>query len=160
VECGEQIFRSAAAMRCFPTFADGEEDTEPFGPNRRWTWSPASDVPGYDHGMPGHFGVYGTAGYIVQNVSTTATELRTLLAELEAGDWLSAQTRAVIIDVNVWNPSQRLISAVKIQAEFTTVGRVIPHFVVKTFEYKDWVDTSRGYWYWEVLFFVMVMVSL
>ena len=158
VPCGGQIFRSAEAMRCFPTFADGVEDTAPFGTNRQWTWSPASAVSGYDHGMPGHFGVYGTAGYIVKNVSTTATELRTLLAELEAGDWLTAQTRAVIIDVNVWNPSQRLISAVKIQAEFTTVGRVIPHFVVKTFEYKEWIDTGRGYWYWEILFFVMVMI--
>ena len=52
-------------------------------------------------------GRYGTAGYIVKNISTTAAELRAVFAELEAEDWISAQTRAVIFDVNIWNPSQR-----------------------------------------------------
>ena len=159
VACGGEIHRSA--QRCFPAFADGAEDTEPFGPANEWTWSPASSVLGYDHSVSGHFGVYESSGYIVPNASSTVEDfraLRALLTRLEEADWIGPQTRAVVVDVNIWNPSQRLVSAVKMHAEFTTVGRVLPHQVVKTFEYKKFFDPTRAHWYWELLFVVMVLI--
>eukprot|EP01043_Picozoa_sp_COSAG02_P000228 COSAG02_NODE_4_length_69935_cov_46.806590_36_plen_373_part_00 len=156
VPCGGEIRTST--LRCFPTFAEGDEDTESFGPTNQWTWSPASSVVGYDHSVSGQFGVYESSGYIVPNASSTVEDLRATLSRLEKANWIGPQTRAVVIDVNIWNPSQRLISAVKMQSEFTTVGRVLPYQVVKTFEYKKWVDTTRAYWYWEMLFVVLVVI--
>lgn len=44
------------------------------------------------------------------------------------------------------------------QAEFTTVGRVVTSSKVKTFEYKDWVAVDRPYWWWESLFVLVVFV--
>lgn len=156
VPCAGEIHSSR--QRCFPTFAEGVEDTEPFGPANEWTWSPASVVAGYDHSVSGQFGIYESSGYVVPNVSSTVEGLSAMLTRLEEADWIGAQTRAVVVDVNIWNPSQRLISAVKMQAEFTTVGRVLPYQVVKTFEYKKWVDPARAYWYWEILFVLMVLI--
>jgi hypothetical protein len=43
---------------------------------------------------------------------------------LQQHSWVDAATRAVTIDVNVWNPTLMLISCLKMQAEFSAVGKV------------------------------------
>ena len=46
---------------------------------------------------------------------TSAPELKAELARLEAGSWVDSQTRAVLLDVQVWNPTEQLVSVLKLQ---------------------------------------------
>jgi hypothetical protein len=107
--------------------------------------------------MRGFLGRYPLGGYIVQNVSTTEGEFIEMMEWLRENKWVDTQTRQVQVDINVWNPTLRLISAIKLQAEFSVVGKVRTMYSIRTFEYKDLVAISRAYWWWEMLYVVMIL---
>lgn len=150
-------FRHTRALSCTPSWEDGEEETAAYGPSGIWTRSAESEVLGSDTTMRGFLGLYPLGGYIVQNVSGTEAEFIGLMEWLRKNRWVDTQTRAVQIDINVWNPTLRLISAIKLQAEFSVVGKVRTMYSIRTFEYKELVDTSRPYWWWEMLYAIMIL---
>ena len=53
--------------------------------------------------------------------------------------WVDIATRALVLDVTVWNPGQQLLSAVKLQVEVTVTGRLIPRHDIKTFAYHIYI---------------------
>lgn len=148
VECDADVFRTVAVgTRCFPTLSEGSEDTEPFGPSNRWKWTAAEHIVGYDHSVSGEFAVFGTSGYILPSIAASTSELQAQFMQLREDNWTGLETRLIVIDLALWNPSQRLVSSVKLHAEVTPVGRVLPTVAVKTFEFKKWIDLDRWYEY-------------
>lgn len=150
-------FQHTRTLSCTPSWENGEEDTAAYGPDDIWTRSTEADTLGSDTTMRGYLGRYPLGGYIVQNVSTTEGEFIEIMEWLKENKWVDTQTRQVQLDVNVWNPTLRLISAIKLQAEFSVVGKVRTMYAIRTFEYKDLVDTSRAYWWWEMLYTIMIL---
>ena len=80
-----------------------------------------------------------------------------MVSWLRQNRWVDTQTRLVTLDFNVWNPTLRLISAIKLQAEFSVVGKVRTMYTVRTFEYKEWVEWGRVYWWWEMVYVVLIL---
>jgi hypothetical protein len=156
-------FQHTRALMCTPAWEMGEEDKTPYGPQDEngeaiWTHSSEEDMLGFDSAMAGYLGSYPLGGFVVHNISTSADEFREMMQWLRESKWIDTQTRQVQIDVNVWNPTLRLISAIKLQAEFSVVGKVRTMYTVRTFEYKTWIDTGRSYWWWEVTYCLMIIV--
>lgn len=158
VSCDDALpFHHTRAVLCTPSWEDGEEETAAYGPGGIWTHSSEADLLGADVTMRGFLGRYPLGGYVVQNVSKSASEFVELMEWLHTSKWVDSQTRQVQIDINVWNPTLRLISAIKLQAEFSVVGKVRTMYSVRTFEYKSWIDLSRPSWWLEILYAVMIL---
>jgi hypothetical protein len=115
---------------CFPEFTAGGESRASYGPadsptadgrrpDEQWHFSEAP--PGYDGSMWGDIvsGGYPLGGFVVPTNVTSAAELKAELARLEASSWVDSQTRAVLLDVQVWNPTEQLVSVLKLQVEQT-----------------------------------------
>ena len=54
--------------------------------------------------------------------------------------WIDDQTRAVFIDVTVYNPSLRIVSVVRLVVEITDTGQCIPTFLVNTMRQRHFFD--------------------
>jgi hypothetical protein len=142
---------------CTPSWDVGQEETKPYGPGNIWTHSKQDNILGADLTMRGFIGDYPLGGYVVHNVSTNVDEFVEMIEWLRESKWVDTQTRQVQIDINAWNPTLRLISAIKLQAEFSVVGKVRTMYTIRTFEYKEWVDISRASWWWEIIYVVMIL---
>ena len=142
---------------CTPAWLDGDEDKSPFGPDGIWVHSSEEDLLGADYPMRGALGDYPLGGFLVTNTSTTEAEFIAMVSWLRQNRWVDTQTRLVTLDFNVWNPTLRLILAIKLQAEFSVVGKVRTMYTVRTFEYKEWVEWGRVYWWWEMVYVVLIL---
>ncbi len=90
---------------------------------------------------------YSPSGYVARVNASSAEELSDQFFELWQEGWVDPQTRAVIIDFTVYNPSRQLITVVKVLAEFTAMGKVLPTYSIRTLRYKPlWDIHDRGWW--------------
>ncbi len=65
----------------------------------------------------GKHGTYGTGGYVYE-FRGRLSELRNNLSELHQLEWINNQTRAVIIQFNLYNPNVQLFTSIKLLIEF------------------------------------------
>ena len=114
-------------------------------------------MPGYDWTIPGKFGVYPSAGYVARMNATSAEELGEQFQEMWLEGWVDPQTRAVIVDFTVYNPGRQLMTVVKVLAEFTAMGKVIPSHSIRTFRYKPLVDLGDSSWWIDSSLLCMVL---
>jgi hypothetical protein len=79
--------------------------------------------------------------------ASSADELGEMFLDMWEEGWVDPQTRAVIIDFTVYNPSRQLMTVVKVLAEFTAMGKVLPSHSIRTFRYKQlWNTEDVGWW--------------
>jgi hypothetical protein len=75
--------------------------------------------------MSGLFGVYPGDGFLV-NFPLNRTRMLNLLRDLQEWSWCDVQTRAVIMEVNTFNPNINLIAVNRLMFEFGPTGQVRP----------------------------------
>eukprot|EP01046_Picozoa_sp_COSAG06_P080621 COSAG06_NODE_27884_length_584_cov_2.404124_2_plen_81_part_01 len=56
--------------------------------------------------------------------------------------WIDDQTRAVIIDVSVYNPSLRIVTVVRLLVEITDTGQARPSFMINTMRQRKFFDPN------------------
>ncbi|KAI8496966.1 hypothetical protein Bbelb_256210 [Branchiostoma belcheri] len=89
---------------------------------RPWVYdskSLASAMPRY-----GSHGVYYGEGYILELQSNDSHFALQTIDDLERRQWIDSATRAIFVELIVYNPNANLFSVVSLLAEFSTLGKV------------------------------------
>ncbi|XP_066264291.1 polycystin-1-like protein 2 [Branchiostoma lanceolatum] len=86
-----------------------------------WSYTYASVTDGFPYF--GKRGTYLAGGYVTSLGSTEQTSLARA-AYLQQHDWLDDQSRAVFMELTLYNPHVNLFSVVSMAAEFTNLGAV------------------------------------
>ncbi|XP_019644219.1 PREDICTED: polycystic kidney disease protein 1-like 2, partial [Branchiostoma belcheri] len=105
--------------RCTVAYSIDVSDTRNYTEN----WNKTSNIT--DNRFPyfGKQGTYLSGGYVTSLGSTQQTSL-TRAAYLQQHGWLDEKTRAVFIELTLYNPHVNLFSVVSIATEFTSLGTV------------------------------------
>jgi Polycystin cation channel len=92
----------------------------------------------------GEHGEYASGGY-VYDFRGSLTNLKGNLSELHRLSWIDDRTRAIIIQMSLYNPNIRMFTSGTLLAEFLTTGSVIPtaRFEPLDFESKSTRTESR-----------------
>jgi hypothetical protein len=109
---------------------------------------------------------YGYGGYTYELPTHNATACLALIQTLKHQRWLDGGTRAVALDVNIYNPSSDVITAIRITTEFYNNGLILRQgwaFSARIRHYStDAVDVLRAtleaivvmfvlyYWFYEL----------
>ena len=77
----------------------------------------------------GEHATYSRSGY-VYTFRGRLSDLRSNLSQLHQLQWIDGQTRAVIIQISLYNPSEQMFTSVTFLAEFLSTSGVFPqaHF--------------------------------
>lgn len=73
----------------------------------------------------GDHGRYASGGYVYEFRGSIAS-LQSNLSQLHSLNWIDAQTRAVLIQLSLYNPNINTFISVTILAEFLSTGQIIP----------------------------------
>jgi len=74
----------------------------------------------------GDYGSYGGDGYVYE-FRGRLSDLQNNLSQLHQLEWIDRQTRAVMIQVSLYNPNVELFTSVTLLVEFLSTGGLYPH---------------------------------
>eukprot|EP00058_Branchiostoma_floridae_P012739 XP_002598227.1 hypothetical protein BRAFLDRAFT_69570 [Branchiostoma floridae] len=80
-----------------------------------WVYRHSADIP-----VVGTHSTYWDGGYYVTLANTTPTAVLATVAQLEPSGWIDRYTRAVFIEMTIYNPHANLFSVLNLLTEFTT----------------------------------------
>ncbi|XP_035695880.1 polycystin-2-like [Branchiostoma floridae] len=156
---------------CTVAFADTTKETGAFqkGWKRVTNMSEVGSVPsGWSHRLSGYtikpiFGVkshYWGDGFSLE-LGKSADEMRSILADLKANHWIDRQTRAVILEVLLYNGNLDLFTSVTMVFEFSEISGVFRHRHLHTFRLRQRPGTI-GYIYvlMEIIYVIILLYSL
>jgi hypothetical protein len=78
----------------------------------------------------GHHQSYSGGGYVYE-FRGRLTDLQRNLSELHQSEWIDQRTRAVIIQLTLYNPNVQLLTSVFIVTEFLTTGGLYTHMRIE-----------------------------
>ncbi|KAI8508634.1 hypothetical protein Bbelb_137330 [Branchiostoma belcheri] len=87
---------------------------------------------GMDIPVVGTHATYWDGGYFVIVTNTTPAAVLATVAQLEPSGWIDRYTRAVFIEMTVYNPHANLFSVVNLLTEFTAIGKAYPRVDIAT----------------------------
>lgn len=145
---------------CYADFVlDETDDRSPFGPPHdppRYAWSDGySSLSGLF--VWGPLSGYGTGGYVVE-LPLDPTQGLAMLEQLYNDTWTDRATRAVCVDMNLYNTQTQMLSVVRMMTEFYASGHVDQYYNLYTFKvaiYETAWDEIRRVA--EVLWVVMLL---
>ena len=149
---------------CYADFNNKSQATDPYGPldpttrKSKWMWKSAQDLK--SNPWVGRSNVvYPGSGYRV-TVSMNPEQAREDVKYLEDNQWLDLATRALFIDLLLYNPNHGFVSLAKLSFEFRP-GQ-------ETLKFATWKHMSINQLYWnddailqmrfELAVFVMVLI--
>ncbi|XP_078665528.1 uncharacterized protein LOC144907954 [Branchiostoma floridae x Branchiostoma belcheri] len=95
----------------------------------------------------GEHGTYYGGGYLVELSNSSSADME-LIDELQEMDWIDDNTRAVFIEIIVYNANANLFAVLTLLAEFTTLGKAYGQgeiMVVRLYPYTTaWGFVSLG----------------
>ncbi|XP_078583733.1 polycystin-1-like protein 2 [Branchiostoma floridae x Branchiostoma japonicum] len=128
----------------------------------------ASEAPGWSHRFSGYaikpvFGVkshYWGDGFSL-DLGKSADEMRSILAELNADGWIDGQTRAVILEVLLYNGNLDQFTSLTVVFEFSETAGVFSRHHVHTFRLRQQPGTI-GYIYvvLKIIYVIILLYSL
>ncbi|KAI8504762.1 hypothetical protein Bbelb_178800 [Branchiostoma belcheri] len=77
-----------------------------------------------------HYGLHGMyygGGYILELQSNDSNLNLQTVDDLERGQWIDSATRAIFVELIVYNPNANLFSVVSLLADFSSLGKVYTH---------------------------------
>ncbi|XP_066289732.1 polycystin-1-like protein 2 [Branchiostoma lanceolatum] len=113
------------------------------------TSSLASATPHY-----GLHGMYYGGGYILELQSNNSNLGLQTVYDLESGQWIDSYTRAIFVELVVYNPNANLFSVVSLLAEFSSLGKVYTNHEITTVRLYLYQTT----WSFVVLAFQIIFV--
>mmetsp|Transcript_139438 Transcript_139438/g.242507 ORF Transcript_139438/g.242507 Transcript_139438/m.242507 type:complete len:1109 (-) Transcript_139438:343-3669(-) len=160
--------------KCNPDFSTSTMSTENYGPHDQanvtvrsaFIWKDADQVcNGADVGCPGFTvgkktEVYPPTGYTFE-FSRNLDEALEQVKMLRAHKWTDEQTRAVIVDVTVYNPNVRMLLSTTALAEFYPTGAVVCTYGIKPMKLFGWDNNEDiGFFVGEVILVTAVVIYL
>lgn len=121
--------------------------------NNAWTYT--SDDEGLQ--IPGHVHVYEPGGYMVL-FPDNQMETLDLVNHLLEYRWLDRRTRAIFLEINLYNPNINVFSYVMFIAEFLETGGIVPWsdiWVFRPNEFAGAMGTYAGLCY--ILFLIFLV---
>ncbi|XP_066287704.1 polycystin-1-like protein 2 [Branchiostoma lanceolatum] len=76
----------------------------------------------YDIPTSGRFATYYGGGYIAELTNTTPAALLATVQRLQSGGWIDQHTRAVFVQLTIFNPNTNLFSILELLTEFPPLG--------------------------------------
>ena len=92
-------------------------------------YTPSSDLKG--EAFFSEEQVYEGGGYVA-NLGNSQVEASKLIAALQATHWIDQYTRAVFVEVNVFNANTQLFSMVTVLLEMLSLGGVMPSLCIES----------------------------
>ncbi|CAF0788844.1 unnamed protein product [Adineta steineri] len=89
--------------------------------NQSFIYSTSKDLDTYIY--VGDHGTYGSGGYVYE-FRGRLVDLQSNLSQLHALGWIDNQTRAVIIQLSLYNPNVQLFTSVSLLVEFLSTGAI------------------------------------
>lgn len=90
-------------------------------PDSLFSYSQSSDIDGYPYW--GIFSTYGGGGYVA-DLGTTMTDASAVIDRLMENNWVDNNTRAIFIEVNLYNPNNNLFGICLYVLEFLQTGGI------------------------------------
>ena len=114
----------------FPVCFDATtEDTEAWGPDGSFMWHSSAELNGA--AFAGKIAAYPGSGYVVEfpafdlENGSSADAAADLVQSLQDNSWIDCKTRAVFIEMNLYNPNANHFCVATLLVEFPTVGGVL-----------------------------------
>ncbi|KAJ8869809.1 hypothetical protein PR048_028818 [Dryococelus australis] len=125
---------------CFNYYSSFSEQNTPYGPAERpdWVYSTARELNG--RSFSGFLSRYGGGGYYrdlpleINNTGNTTQRLR-------ASKWITEGTRAVFVDIKMFNANVSLFYTVKLLVEFPPFYHAIPSWYITTFRFVKYTTS-------------------
>ncbi|XP_078682392.1 polycystin-1-like protein 2 [Branchiostoma floridae x Branchiostoma belcheri] len=114
-----------------------------------WVYRHSPDVP-----VVGTHATYWDGGYFVTVTNTTPAAVLATVSQLEPRGWIDRYTRAVFVEMTVYNPHANLFSVVSLLTEFTAMGKAYPRVDITTVRLYRFQTT----WAWVVVGFQGVFI--
>ncbi|XP_078694861.1 polycystin-2-like isoform X1 [Branchiostoma floridae x Branchiostoma belcheri] len=95
-----------------------------------WTHRTAEEL--REASFHGIHGVYHGGGYQVE-LSRNRTQTVAILRDLRSNDWIDEKTRAVFVQLTLYNPNSNLLTTVLLSVEFSVIGAAFPTHEVLVF---------------------------
>ncbi|BFZ03163.1 hypothetical protein BsWGS_06202 [Bradybaena similaris] len=130
---------------CFDSYSESLEDREPFTmsltepSNSAWRYFSESELNGGPHW--GQLSTYGGGGYYV-DLNTTKAASEAIIQNLLNNLWIQRGTRAVFIDLTVYNANINLFCVVRLLVEFPATGGAIPSWTFRTVKLIRYVSAG------------------
>ncbi|CAF1124640.1 unnamed protein product [Adineta steineri] len=132
----ELCFDQRIISICEDSYSFANEETQLFQPGwstnatteefsssviKAFNYSTSDELDTYSY--IGEFGTYGGGGYVYE-FRGPLSDMKTNLSTLHQLDWIDEKTRAVFIQLTLYNPSVQLLTAVTLLAEFLLTGGI------------------------------------
>ncbi|KDR07763.1 polycystic kidney disease 2-like 1 protein isoform X2 [Zootermopsis nevadensis] len=116
---------------CYEPYSHAYEDTKPFWPGNgtAWTYSTAEELGGSSY--RGRFSKYGGGGYY-EDLSLNRSEAIEKLLTLKNNQWITGRTRAIFLDLMVYNANNDAIFIVKLVFENIPRRGIYTHYFRRT----------------------------
>jgi hypothetical protein len=117
-----------------------------------YTLKPSS----FGHSWGGYFNLdYGHVGYACLG-DKVGPRFREKLLQLKEHRWVDAGTRAIYMDMTVFNPTVRLFLTLNIGFEYLAAGSVMPYFSTNVFQSTETPRNQTSRMFAFVLFYIFV----
>jgi hypothetical protein len=97
----------------------------------------------------GEHGKYGAGGYVYEFRGRLA-DLQSNLSELHQLEWIDSETRAVIIQLSLYNPNVELFTSVTLLVEFLSTSGLYPQSRFEPFSFQS--ESSLRFLFLQKLF--------
>ncbi|XP_035668045.1 polycystin-2-like [Branchiostoma floridae] len=111
-----------------PKIDTGQNDTDP--ELSAWVHRSAEEL--REASFHGIHGVYHGGGYQVE-LGKNRTKTVAILRTLRNNDWIDEKTRAVFVQLTLYNPNSNLMTTVLLSVEFSVIGAAFPSYEVLIF---------------------------
>ncbi|CAF0775709.1 unnamed protein product [Adineta steineri] len=139
---------------CYPSYSSEKKDTDPFGPitlsdstniNLKQAWRYMKLDEAQMDSYTGQYGKYDGSGYVADlaQYDRTNKHFTDNLNELEKFHWLDKATRALFIDIIIYNPSVNLFSYIKLVFEMPLTGGIFPSYKIENRQLLRYVSSMK-----------------
>jgi hypothetical protein len=118
----EAFASDSGGPQCHPGFTTNRVDTAPFGPGAEWKYM--ANTGSYPVRSTYSNNLYTADGHVIDISLRDAGAARDLFRHLEDNFWIDLQTRAVFVNINLYNPNTDVIGSVQLMIEFLESGDV------------------------------------
>jgi hypothetical protein len=84
----------------------------------------------------GQYGTYNSGGYVYEFLGRLS-DIESNLSLLYQLEWINSQTRAVIIQFNLYNPNVELFTSITLLVEFLSTGGLFPQSSFQPFSFQS-----------------------
>uniref|UniRef100_A0A4W3GDS1 Polycystin 2 like 1, transient receptor potential cation channel n=1 Tax=Callorhinchus milii TaxID=7868 RepID=A0A4W3GDS1_CALMI len=124
---------------CYNVYSLDNENKAPFGLQNgtAWTYSSEEQLGGSSHW--GKLTVYSGGGYY-QDLKSNMVESSAILQDLKDNLWLDRGTRAVFVDLSVYNANINLFCIIRLVVEFPATGGAVTSWQFRTVKLIRYVN--------------------